>query len=43
MLGEYDDGSTTVFWSSGNIEEANILSELRAVALADITADLFLF
>ena len=42
-LGEDEDGDATIFWSSGNIEEANILIELRGVALADVTEDLFLF
>ncbi|HCQ65031.1 MAG TPA: hypothetical protein DIU07_07630 [Rhodobacteraceae bacterium] len=42
-LGEDADGDATVQWSSGNIEEADILIELRGVALADVTEDLFLF
>lgn len=42
-LGEDPDGDATIRWSSGNIEEADILIELRGVALADVTADLFLF
>ena len=42
-LGEDSDGDAIIQWSSGNTEEANILIELRGVALADVTADLFLF
>ncbi len=42
-LGEDADGDATIQWSSGTIEEANILIELRGVALADVTEDLFLF
>ena len=42
-LAEDADGDATVQWSSGNIEEANILIELRGVALADVTEGLFPF
>lgn len=42
-LGADGEGGATISWVSGNIGEADILTELRGVALADVTQDLFVF
>ncbi len=37
------DGDAQIAWDSGSIEVADIFIELRGVAAADLTADMFLF
>ncbi len=42
-IGEDADGDAIISWSSGDVAVANIHIELRGVAMADVTEDLFNF
>lgn len=43
VISQDSDGDATIYWDSGTWEVSDILIELRGVAQADVTADLFLF
>ncbi len=43
VIGADADGDATIFLDTGDFEKADISIELRGVAMADVTEDLFLF
>ncbi len=42
-IGQDSQGDATISWTSGTVGISSILIELRGVAMADVTADLFVF